>query len=87
MLQTEALEEFLQASDIKDVYLKCAIPCHDQDKKWDRSSKKHRQKILKQADTSTMVSDHYSSDCFFARNMYMVDKTDVVEPVDTILAT
>ena len=25
-----------------------------------------------------MVSEHYSSDCFFARNRYMVDKADVV---------
>ena len=25
-----------------------------------------------------MVSEHYSSDCFIARNGYMVDKADVV---------
>lgn len=62
----------------KELHLECAIPYPDQDKKWERSDQKRRQKILKQADTSTMVSDHYSSDCFFARNRYMVDKADVV---------
>ena len=62
----------------KSLHLECAIPFPDQDKKWERSDQKRRLKILKQADTSTMVSEHYSSDCFFARNRYMVDKADVV---------
>ena len=62
----------------KSLHLECAIPFPEQDKTWEKSDQKRRQKILKQADTSTMVSEHYSSDCFFARNRYMVDKADVV---------
>jgi uncharacterized phage-like protein YoqJ len=62
----------------KDLRLECAIPFPDQDKKWERADQKRRQKILKQADLSTIVSEHYSSDCYFARNRYMVDKADVV---------
>lgn len=62
----------------KELRLECAIPCPDQDKKWNHADKKRRQKLLKHADISTMVSDHYSCDCYFARNRYMVDKADVV---------
>ena len=40
----------------KDLHLECAIPFPDQDKKWERADQKRRQKILKHADISTMVS-------------------------------
>ena len=62
----------------KELHLECAIPCPDQDKKWDPSDQKRRRKILKHADESTTVCEHYSSSCFLTRNRYMVDKADVV---------
>lgn len=62
----------------KDLHLECVIPCPDQDKKWEQTDKDRRQMILELADQSTLVSEHYSRDCFFARNRYMVDKSDVV---------
>ena len=61
-----------------ELHLECAIPCPDQDKRWDTSDQKRRRKILKHADESTTVCEHYSSSCFLTRNRYMVDKADVV---------
>lgn len=34
----------------KSLHLECAIPFPEQDKKWEKSDQKRRQKILKQAD-------------------------------------
>lgn len=62
----------------KELHLECAIPCPDQDKKWDHADQKRRRKILKHADESTLVCEHYSNSCFLTRNRYMVDKADVV---------
>ena len=62
----------------KELHLECAIPCPDQDKKWEPADQKRRRKILKKANESTLVCEHYSSSCFLTRNRYMVDKADVV---------
>lgn len=58
--------------------LECAIPCPEQDKMWARDDQKRRQKILKQANQATMVSEQYTKECFYTRNRYMVDNADVV---------
>ncbi len=62
----------------KVLTLECAIPFPDQAKAWPLSEQRRRYKILTSSDTSYIISDKYSRDCFFARNRYMVDKADVV---------
>lgn len=60
------------------IRLECAIPYPDQDKGWDLFDKERRKKIILHADSSIFVCNHYSNDCFFERNRYMVDRADVV---------
>ena len=36
------------------------------------------QTLLAQCDEVTVVCEHYSSSCYFAKNRYMVDKSDAV---------
>ncbi len=62
----------------KDKKLECAIPFSEQDRKWSYADKVRRKKILKQADVSTTVCEHYHKGCFFIRNEYMVDKAEVI---------
>ena len=52
----------------KELHLECAIPCPDQDKQWDPADQKRRRKILKKANESTLVCEHYSNSCFLTRN-------------------
>ncbi len=62
----------------KALTLECAIPFPDQAKSWPFSEQRRRYKILTHSDSSFIISDRYTKDCFFARNRYMVDKADVV---------
>lgn len=58
------------------IELEMALPCTDQDKKWNAEDKARYQKILLRADKITLVSDKYSFDCMQKRNEYMVDNCD-----------
>ena len=56
--------------------LECAIPFPGQADRWSTSDQKRRYKILTHATSSVIVCEHYSSNCFFERNKYMVNKAD-----------
>ena len=58
--------------------LECAIPFPGQADRWSTSDQKRRYKILTHATSSVIVCEHYSSNCFFERNKYMVNKADKV---------
>ena len=60
------------------VTLECAIPFSGQADRWSREDQKRRYKIIYKANSSVIISQNYSYDCFFVRNRYMVDKADVV---------
>ena len=62
----------------KELTLECAIPFPDQAKKWPLSEQTRRYLIIARANSSVIVSPEYTRDCMFARNRYMVDKSDVV---------
>ena len=57
--------------------LECAIPFPGQADRWSTSDQKRRYKILTHATSSVIVCEHYSSNCFFERNKYMVNKADI----------
>lgn len=61
-----------------DISLECAIPFPGQADKWSFKDKRRRTQILRHADSEITLREHYTDDCFFARNRYMVDKADVV---------
>ncbi len=58
--------------------LECAIPCPDQTLKWEKKEIARYNRILQKADSVTLVSERYTSECMLKRNRYMVDKGDLV---------
>lgn len=58
--------------------LECAVPCHNQTLKWDQKEISRYDRILKKADSVTLVSERYTPECMLKRNRYMVDKSDLV---------
>lgn len=63
----------------KDIILECAIPCLNQNSKWNQQYCLEYEKILDDADIITQVSDcEYYDGCMKKRNEYMVDKASLV---------
>lgn len=60
------------------VVLECAIPCPNQTYKWSDKDKLRYEKIMKQADNVTLVSERYAPECMLKRNRYMVDKSNLI---------
>ena len=60
------------------IRLECAVPFTDQAKSWPESEQRRRYNIMLHSDNSVILSEHYSRNCFFVRNRYMVDLADVV---------
>ena len=59
--------------------LECACPCANFDSKWFGESRKQAQQILSVADKITYVSTlEYTPACMQARNIYMVDNSDII---------
>ena len=64
--------------EIPDIQLHCALPCEDQDRKWNPKQKESYHTILGQADSVVYVSRLYTTDCMLKRNHYMVDQADML---------
>ncbi len=68
--------------ELKKLYphikLECAIPCPNQDIKWNAPAKARYHKVLSQADKKIVVSDHYDDDCMQRRNEYMINNSSLV---------
>lgn len=60
------------------IRLHCAIPCRDQTRLWKESYISLYNNILRQADSSVILSESYTRTCMLERNRYMVDKSDYV---------
>ena len=67
--------------ELKNKYpiaLEIAVPCPDQSKFWTKQEKADYDEILARADKVTLFSPYYTAYCMQKRNMYMVDKSDLV---------
>ena len=62
----------------KNITLEGAIPCRNQDERWNAESKKRYAKIKKECDFLTYISNEYTPTCMNDRNKYMVDHSAVV---------
>lgn len=60
------------------IQLEIAVPCPNQDIKWNSSDKARYKQILKNADFVNILSTSYTPNCMQKRNEYMVDKSDFV---------
>ena len=61
-----------------DVTLEAAIPCDNQDAKWNRKQKETYARLLKECDVTTYVSHQYTPDCMQRRNEYMIDRSSLL---------
>lgn len=71
-------ETVLKLRNAYSLKLECALPCKNQALNWEKNEIARYNRILKKADSVTLVSERYSSDCMLKRNRYMVDKSDLV---------
>lgn len=60
------------------IQLEIAVPCPNQDIKWNSSDKARYKHILENADFVNILSTSYSPNCMQKRNEYMVDKSDFI---------
>ena len=58
------------------IKLEIAVPCENQDLKWNEADKEKYRDIKKKADMVTILSKQYTRFCMQKRNRYMVDKSD-----------
>jgi uncharacterized phage-like protein YoqJ len=58
------------------IKLIACIPCYGQDKYFSDADKKRYVKILKKADESVTLADHYHQGCMQNRDKYMVEHAD-----------
>ena len=54
------------------------IPCYGQEKYFSDKDKKRYASLLKKADETVMLSDHYFNGCMQIRDKYMVERADVL---------
>ncbi|MCM1166518.1 MAG: DUF1273 domain-containing protein [Lachnospiraceae bacterium] len=64
-------------SEFPDIILALALPCppEQQTLRWTDKQKVEYYEILEKADFTKIVSDHYTSECMYARNRLMVDRS------------
>jgi uncharacterized phage-like protein YoqJ len=58
-----------------DVRLIFALPCRNQDEKWNERQKQLYRSLLNEADEIIYLSDEYTPDSMRARNIFMVDNS------------
>lgn len=67
-----------QASIDLKIDLIAAIPCKNQEEKWNKESKMKYNKILSFAKEKILISDDYTPFCMQKRNIWMIDHCDEV---------
>lgn len=75
-----AAEAVLLAKEVTDtpVELYAVIPYKNQDKSFPYDWKSRYERIIKKCDKAILLCDSYNRTCFFLRNQFMVDNSDIV---------
>lgn len=77
MICAEMILEFKKT--YKDIRLIGAIPCENQDCKWNSEQKKRYKKILTQLDMIRCIYKEYNGiDCMVERNKYMINNSSKI---------
>lgn len=61
-----------------NITLEVALPCETQARYWNEEDRDRYYSIIEQCDKETLLQKHYTTDCLFRRNRYMVDNADVL---------
>lgn len=75
---TLAANVVLKMKEKYDVFLEIAVPCKDQDAKWNKKQQEEYRKILKSADKVTVLFEKYVTGCMHFRDAFMVDNSDIL---------
>ena len=62
----------------KAIELFSVIPCNNHDEKWNESYKQRLKNILDNSTKVIKLQENYTSDCYFRRNKYLVDKSNII---------
>lgn len=60
----------------RDIRLIFALPCKNQDERWNDGQKRLYSNLLSEADEIVYVSEEYADGCMKKRNRYMVEQSD-----------
>lgn len=60
------------------IELVCVLPFKGQENSWSSHWQQRYNNVLSQADKIILLSDHYYKGCYFKRNEFMVDNSDIV---------
>lgn len=64
--------------EYQHISLECAIPCRSQPDRWSENMKDRYYNILSKCDCKTILQEQYTSNCMHERNIYMVEKSEIV---------
>lgn len=70
-----------------DIQLFCVLPCNNHYENWGENYKNRLKNLMKNCTKNILVQKDYTDDCFFKRNKYLVDKSNVVLGVYNINLT
>ena len=62
----------------RDVKLRLALPCKEQDKSWSHEQRERYFHTLAEADEIVYLSDEYTKDCMKRRNDYLATSADIL---------
>lgn len=63
------------------ITLECALPCETQAETWTVKQRERYFGIIERCSKETLLQNHYTKDCMFKRNRYMVDNSQFVVAV------
>ena len=61
-----------------EISLRCIVPFAGQEKKWTPEQQARYNALLQRSSETVIIKDRYTDDCYFERNRYLVDNSDVL---------
>ena len=72
-------ETVLKLKQKYDIYLKGAVPCKNQEKKWPKEYNTRYRNLLKRLDGVRCIHEEYAdAECMLERNRYMIDNSSLL---------
>lgn len=61
-----------------EISLRCIVPFAGQERKWTPEQQVRYHAMLQESGDTLILNERYTDDCYFQRNRYMVDNSDVL---------
>lgn len=66
------------AEQYPEISLRCIVPFAGQERQWTTAQQARYNVLLQRSSQTVIIRDRYTDDCYFARNRYLVDNSDVL---------